>query len=352
MATFYKDKLAPFLWDENNTINSEIRDKLLIIAKEFYNGLEFPKELIKDIQLTGSLANYNYNEYSDYDIHIIIDFKDVNKDVDLVKMALDGEKFIWNLRHNITIKGHEVEMYVQDVNEQHTSSGLYSLLKNIWIKVPKYNPSEVDEKDVMLKFNTYKKIIKRFYTEMNKKLSKNYAYKLHIAAKKLFEKIKEERKEGLKEEGELSIENIVFKLLRNSNEIELLVKVINGSYDQIFNELAMPLPSSMYRLNKSITRLNTGSKKRHQHPVGLPGLTRKHQEFVPDMHKADPQYNNKINSLLTLKKGKFICSPEDIRFIRKKFGVEDMLPSRVKKLGNTGIVLYYDMNLKKFVMEK
>jgi predicted nucleotidyltransferase len=83
---------------------------------------------VLDVQLTGSLANYNYTEYSDLDTHIIIDFKQINDDEELVKKALDGARFVWNQRHDIVIKGHDVELYIQDESEQHTASGLYSLL--------------------------------------------------------------------------------------------------------------------------------------------------------------------------------------------------------------------------------
>jgi hypothetical protein len=66
-------------------MNREVREQLLQIANDFYQQTDIDAD-IKDIILTGSLANYNWSEkYSDYDLHILIDFKDVSDDVELVK---------------------------------------------------------------------------------------------------------------------------------------------------------------------------------------------------------------------------------------------------------------------------
>ena len=96
------------------------------IAQDFYNSLETDAEL-KDVTFTGSLANYNWSKYSDVDLHLIVDYKDVNDDQDLVKDYFNAKKSIWNRNHDIFIDGYEVEVYVQDNNEPHTSSGVYSV---------------------------------------------------------------------------------------------------------------------------------------------------------------------------------------------------------------------------------
>ena len=79
------------------------------------------------------MANYNYTKYSDLDVHILLDFADINSDEDLVRAALDGRRFVWNLRHNISIGGHDVELYFQDMEDPHVASGLYSLLNDEWL---------------------------------------------------------------------------------------------------------------------------------------------------------------------------------------------------------------------------
>jgi predicted nucleotidyltransferase len=150
LEQYYNDQLDPDFWSDGE-FNPRIKDKLLEISKEFYDKLKLDIP-IEDVQLTGSLANYTYTDYSDLDVHILIDFSKINENVELVKKALDGVRFIWNLRHQISIKGHEVEIYLQDANEPHDASGLYSLMYDKWLRKPVYNPPEVDERSVELKY--------------------------------------------------------------------------------------------------------------------------------------------------------------------------------------------------------
>ena len=69
---FYKKELNPSFWT-GDKFDQDIREKLLSIAQDFYKtlSLDIP---IADIQLTGSLANYNWTDKSDLDVHILIDF--------------------------------------------------------------------------------------------------------------------------------------------------------------------------------------------------------------------------------------------------------------------------------------
>ena len=107
-SRYYNKTLHPRFWT-GNKFNQDIRKKLLKIVDDEFGEPENAAE-IDDIQLTGSLANYNYTKHSDLDVHILLDFSKINDDVNLVKRALDGKRFIWNLRHNIVMYDHEVEI--------------------------------------------------------------------------------------------------------------------------------------------------------------------------------------------------------------------------------------------------
>ena len=80
-----KDLESTF-WPLDNKLNPSIRKKLIQIAKDFFDGLDLNGAELKDITFTGSLANYNWSPYSDIDLHLIVDFKEVNDDVELVKI--------------------------------------------------------------------------------------------------------------------------------------------------------------------------------------------------------------------------------------------------------------------------
>lgn len=235
MDGIYKKELNPSFW-VNDTFNKTIRRKILKIVADFLQEIDLDVPII-DVVLTGSLANYNYNKYSDLDTHIIIDFAKINSDVDLVKEMLDGKRFVWNLRHNIFLNGHEVEVYFENKDEPHISSGIYSILKNKWIKKPKYNPpGDVDVEQLEKKTNFYTNLVTRMYNLLGESGNKEDFKLIHNKAKKLKDKIIKIRQEALQEKGEFALENLIFKRLRNNDVIEKIINIINLSYDKFFME--------------------------------------------------------------------------------------------------------------------
>lgn len=232
IKSFYiKDELNPTIWNEDLEIDDEVRENLLKIAQDFYNGADLDAK-IKDVILTGSLANYNWSEkYSDYDLHIIIDFKDVNDDVELVKKLADSVKNIWNKENDIYIKDYEVEVYIQDINEPHTSSGVFSLLNNKWNVKPKKVDFEPDEEEIREKAKSVMMMVDDLGDDLKKYDHDDFMEKL----KKVWDKIKRYRKSGLEGEGgEFSTGNLVFKLLRRNGYIGKIMKMKKDSYQKQF----------------------------------------------------------------------------------------------------------------------
>jgi len=241
-SEYYHEDLNPLFWTKKGGeyyFDPIVRKKLVKIAKEFYEKYDdIAKNVdIIDIQLTGSLANYNYTPYSDLDVHVLIDFSKIKGSKEVVKSAVDGIRFIWNMRHNIKIRGHEVETYVQDYKEPHHSTGLYSLLNGEWVKKPKHSPPSISDEDVEKKYRTISTDIEKLEGKL---LSTNHipsnAKELHSLANKLKKKIMKMRKESLEKGGEFSVGNLAFKKLRNSEYIGRLNDVISLSYDRIYNE--------------------------------------------------------------------------------------------------------------------
>jgi len=205
----YHKNLNPKFW-LNNHLKSNIRKNLLNLGKYYFNNLQLdPKVKLKDIIFTGSLANYNYTNSSDIDLHIIIDYKDVSDDVDFVMNYFLQKRAAWEVSNDVKIGSYPVEIYVQDINEQTVGkSAMYSILNNKWIKKPKYKLPEVDRHLVTQKVNKYLDIFKKIST-MKDSLNKIESYD------KVLKKIKKERGEATQTEGEFSVNNLVFKVLRN-----------------------------------------------------------------------------------------------------------------------------------------
>lgn len=213
----FHNTLNKDFWDKES-LDPKVKEALLTVAKEFIKFLKIDDEP-EDIHLIGSLANYNYTELSDVDIHIIVDFKKVGDDLKFVKEYFDAKKYVWNMEHDIKIYGHEIECYVQDVNEENASIAIYSVLNNKWIKKPEIKYPKIDTKAVLVKAKDFSKRIEMAKGDLE-------------SLTDLKEKIKSMRKSGLDKYGEYSTENLVFKALRNSNKIKKLADYAKNIYDQ------------------------------------------------------------------------------------------------------------------------
>jgi predicted nucleotidyltransferase len=214
-----KETLSDQIFDEVKShfvMREEIKKRLLEISNDFIEslGVEF---FIHDIVLTGSLANYNWSQYSDVDLHILIDFEESKYEMDILKEFFDAKKNVWNEKHDIKIKGYDVEVYVQDVNEEHISSGVYSILHNKWIVEPKKDNPNIDDRKILEKGEEFGKRIDHL-TQNTKEITIDQLEDLR-------KKIKEFRQSGLESGGEYSYENLTFKLLRRNGYIQKLLKL-------------------------------------------------------------------------------------------------------------------------------
>lgn len=219
-----KNTLNPKVWEnpknpKESKIKPKIKDALVKIADKFieYLGDDF---FVDDIVLTGSLCNYNWSQYSDFDLHVIIDFSQFDDEGEVKKELFNSKKQIFNEKHNITIYKYEVELYAQDSEESHFSSGTYSIMNDEWIKVPDKESNDLDKSIIMSKSNQWMDKIDSAVSNSNEKTLES-----------LKDKLKKYRQSGLESDGEMSYENIVFKFLRRSGHIEKLFDALNNSVD-------------------------------------------------------------------------------------------------------------------------
>ena len=230
-----QQELNPKIWP-NGKINSRVRLKLLDIADDFFKTLKIGWLKPLDILLTGSMANYNWSKYSDFDLHLLLDFSDVDENVDFVHEYFTAKKKLWNEEHeNLMIYGFPVEVYVQDINENLISNGIYSLYKNKWIIEP--------SKDNLQSLGQDKETIKSKAIETMKKIDALYnatfdinhgsdGEKLLAQIQKLITIIKGIRKQSLTKGGEMAAGNIFFKILRRTGYIEKLFNAKTLAYDR------------------------------------------------------------------------------------------------------------------------
>ena len=225
-----KDHLAPEIW-ESNKLKPEIADSLYRIAKEFFEKLKLdPFVKIKDVTLTGSLATYNWSDLSDVDLHILLDFEQL-ENRELMEDYFKEKIRNWNNTHEILIKGFEVEIYVQDSNEPHYANGIYSILNDRWVKEPSRFRAEVDYETIKRKAAGLMESIDEVYDLY---AEKQYKQSL-VAAEGLMDRIRKYRRVGLKTDGLNSIENLTFKVLRRNDYLQKLSSLKILSYDKLMS---------------------------------------------------------------------------------------------------------------------
>jgi predicted nucleotidyltransferase len=218
-----KDTLNPKIWENPKEPNKavmipKVRKALMRISEEFIDYLG-EDVFVDDIHLTGSLANFNWSEFSDFDLHVIVDLKQYEKQSDLYKELFNLKKQVFNDKHNIKIFGYDVELYAQDAEEPHYSSGVYSVMNDEWVSKPKKFKNEIDK-------GILEKKIKSWTEKIDTAIDEGKDLET------IKTKLKDYRKAGLEKDGELSYENLVFKFLRRSGHIEKLFDTVNKETDK------------------------------------------------------------------------------------------------------------------------
>ena len=237
----YKDSLYNIFW-KDKVLNRNIARKLVLISQDVMSSIKLDI-VVEDLILTGSIASYGWHSKSDVDLHILIDFSKVDENYTVVKEMFDAIRIAWNIKHDIEIFGHEVEIYFQDISEPHESAGIYSILDGDWLVEPIPEKVNFDLKNIEKKASTLEKAIKHAQKLMYAKRFEE----AHNYSSKLMKKIKRMRQAGLEKEGGIySVENMAFKMLRNSGFLEKLAFCRDISYDK---SMSMRLTENVFNTN-------------------------------------------------------------------------------------------------------
>jgi len=207
-----KEKLKPDVW--------RALDK---IGKEWATFAKIPRSAIKDVIVTGGNANYNYTDQSDIDLHLVVD-KDMIDCQDVLDEYLQSKKQLWALTHDITVKGHPVELYAQDFRDPfRKGQGIYSLKSAKWLQEPTKYQIDSNHPEVTRKV---KELMHQIDGLIDSKSDDIDAFK------KLKERIRKMRASAIEKGGESAPENLVFKELRNRGYLDKLNKYMRTLEDK------------------------------------------------------------------------------------------------------------------------
>jgi len=209
--------LNPKLW-AGKDLRPDVTVALLNIAREFYDFLEVPVD-VKDLIISGSQANYNYSPYSDLDLHLIVDYSEVECEM-TVSELFDTKRKYWKEQRDIKVHGIPVELYVEDLAEPAVSSA-YSILSRKWTKPPKSDNTGYNKTAVQAEVKKWDEVINHAIKSRNLEV-----------CRKVREMLADYRKAGLAAGGEFSIQNLTYKSLRNSGKLGDLMDTIGDLFDK------------------------------------------------------------------------------------------------------------------------
>lgn len=201
------------LWKDNKLI-PEVRQKLLEISENFEQYVEIPMHIV-DVVLVGSNASYNYTQYSDIDVHLIVN-TDLTEDVpeDIQTLVFNLKKTSFNKEFDIKIKGIPVELYVEDLHSSVQSNGIYSIRRNKWVKEPQ--PITIEKRDITQELNAWTERINAAITSKDYEQITNVLDALYLM-----------RKNSISIEGEYGRGNEIFKTLRDKGLLSKLKDSMN-----------------------------------------------------------------------------------------------------------------------------
>lgn len=207
----------------NDKLKPEVREALLDIAEKFKETLELPIEPV-DIYFTGSSANYNYNDQSDIDLHLVYDFEQVGNVAEVYKDYLKMAKKVFNNNYNIKVKGLPVEVGAENLNEPLIATAVYSVQNDNWIRKPTNDDTEIAEPDTP------------YYKQITSEIEKAIESKDSNIIGDLWKQLGKLRKDSLEKEGEFGPGNSLFKKLRN---LGYLNRLKDAYYNSVSAELSL-----------------------------------------------------------------------------------------------------------------
>jgi hypothetical protein len=225
-----KDSLNPLVWD-GEKLKSNVRKKLIQIANDVWENFKFNFEY-DELHFTGSMCSYNWGKYSDFDLHIIVDYKKISDNEDFVDDFFYYFKKNWNDDNEVKIYGYDVEISIIKKDEPLTYKAVYDLLNDIWITEPKKYEKDIPTDDI-------KEKVKEYLIEIDE-IEHNFDDMTYDEFKKrikvIWDSIKKGRKEGLdSKEGEMSVDNLVFKMMRRNGYIQKIIDLKQKAYNKEFS---------------------------------------------------------------------------------------------------------------------
>lgn len=142
-----KPGLDPKVWQYDGAMQSQIKEQIINKLSKFITeqGYNF-NDIVNKIYVVGSLTSYQYNKYTDLDLHIYLNLQNMlgifnGNEEELIELIDKNWRKILNKAESENIVGtqHPLEFYFEIPEDLEVApfDGVYSLLDGRWIKEPR-----------------------------------------------------------------------------------------------------------------------------------------------------------------------------------------------------------------------
>lgn len=183
----YHNHLDDTIWNRDATMRVVVKNALNTMVGSYISymrraGLPITQDMISDILIHGSVADYYWDSTSDIDICIIIDYAPLREkfaDVDLYTL-MKSLLLSWYRNYRIRIVGHGVDVEVADLNAPAYGENLwktgsrYSLMHGAWIVRPNLLPPDAVRDIRRAALEKYRKIEREYKNICHNKMSAGF----------------------------------------------------------------------------------------------------------------------------------------------------------------------------------
>ena len=183
----YNTHLEPHLFDAEGQMRPLVVDALILFANNYLSflsrlGIPVSADDVRDILAYGSTTNYYYDDASDIDVVIFVDWTKISKNLPGLDMSAMGHALMsaWKRGYNLRILGRRVDMHIENINDPSEGpdvikpGSIYSLMRRCWIRRPEMLSNDAVKqirRDAMAR---YRKIRQTYYEIRLNKMGPKY----------------------------------------------------------------------------------------------------------------------------------------------------------------------------------
>lgn len=241
-----KPGLEPKVWQYDGALQPQVKEQILNKLNKFVESQGHTlQSIVNKIYIVGSLTSYQYNKYTDLDIHSFINLQNMlgvfkGNEEELTELIDKNWRKTLNKAEAETIEGtqHPLEFYFEIPEDLNVSpaDGVYDLLNDKWIKEPRTIDIDFDVEKI------YPEIINNA-KNLAKELDINFGeLKRNVTDAEMLQEmisfLSEEQKELFKNRLNTKVEEI-------DEVISKLIKVEQGISDQRHEDYAWDSPGNI-----------------------------------------------------------------------------------------------------------